>query len=192
MSIIISCFFIFLLCLSNQSSCKARHVIEAHQKGTVEKLDEMEMTNKGPSGGSVGLTNNKGENYYIMGSDDNEEAAGATTTTTPTTTTDQGKMMMSSMNWIKEKLQKHIIRGKISGKKIFESLCICDVGLLKATQIKEPRRRLIKRRLSLKEEVDNFNTTSKVEDHHHHVVVKDYEPPHGTPPIHNKQTNIQN
>ncbi|KAM6582115.1 hypothetical protein CsatB_009117 [Cannabis sativa] len=113
MSIIISCFFIFLLCLSNQSSCKARHIIEAHQKGSVEKVDElMEMT-KGPSG-SVEVTNNKGENHYIMTSDDdNEEAAGSTTTTT--TTTDQGKMMMSSMNWIKEKLQKHIIRGRISG-----------------------------------------------------------------------------
>ncbi|XP_062087145.1 uncharacterized protein LOC133793934 [Humulus lupulus] len=160
---IICCFFIFLLCLSKQSSCEARQ-IGVHQKGAVEMVQiQMELTK-----GGVVLT--KGENY-IMASDDEAGDAGATATT-------QGKMSSSksSETSIKERL-KHI-RGKFSGKKIFESLS--DVGLLKATQIKEPRRR----GLSVKEDVD-FNNTSKVEDH---VVVSDYEPPHGTPPIHNRET----
>ncbi|KAH7537868.1 uncharacterized protein LOC107414321 isoform X1 [Ziziphus jujuba] len=57
-----------------------------------------------------------------------------------------------------------------AGSEIFESFC--HVGLLKATRMKDPGRR------GLKEDVD-FKTKNVQDD--------DYDPPHQTPPIHNKQ-----
>ncbi|PON56262.1 hypothetical protein PanWU01x14_182740 [Parasponia andersonii] len=169
----ISCFFIFLLCLSKQGSCKARHFGARGQKG-IFAAEHFHYSGKGmekvqlqmdSSKGGIAVTKQGGNSVA------DKRHAGATAQ-------ENVKEYSSSGTSVKEPLNHK--RAKISGKEIFESLS--HVGLPKATQIKELRRR----GLFVKEAVD-FNTTNKVEDQYH-VVVKDYEPPHGTPPIHNKET----
>ncbi|XP_050155138.1 uncharacterized protein LOC126629220 [Malus sylvestris] len=182
-SIISSVFSIFLLFLS-MHECEARYIVLVPQgfgapfqpssKGllNVEKFK------------TLGMDSSKG---FVMKEDDEAEkvhgrAITSTTTQNPNETKDSKTTTPPSVNEVKYTSRGQKSGMEHAGSEILESLGHM-VGLLKATSPttkKEARRRA----LSGKEAV-NYNSDDRVEDN---VVHTDYNPPHSTPPIHNRKT----
>ncbi|TQD98987.1 hypothetical protein C1H46_015354 [Malus baccata] len=176
-SIISSVFSIFLLFLS-MHECEARYIglvpqgfgapFQPSSKGliNVEKFK------------TLGMDSSKG---FVTKEDD---GAITSTTTQNTNETKDSKTTTPppSVNEVKYTSRGQKSGMEHAGSEILESLGHM-VGLLKATSPttkKEARRRA----LSGKEAV-NYNSDDRVEDN---VVHTDYNPPHSTPPIHNRKT----
>ncbi|KAB2598513.1 hypothetical protein D8674_001433 [Pyrus ussuriensis x Pyrus communis] len=181
-SIIYSVFSIFLLFLS-MHECQARYIVlvpkgvgatfQPSSKGLllVEKFK------------TLGMDSSKG---FVMKEDDEVEkvhgGAITSTTTQDTNETKDSKTPPPPVNEVKYNSRGQKSGMEHAGSEILESLGHM-VGLLRATSPttkKEARRRA----LSGKEAV-NYNTDDKVDDN---VVHTDYNPPHSTPPIHNRKT----
>ncbi|EXC08934.1 hypothetical protein L484_003386 [Morus notabilis] len=186
---IVSCFFIILLlCLSKKDySCKARQ-IEAHYKvqlhmESAQGRDSFDYRDRGHIVTSDQEQSNKGlTRGKFSGGVLRKQPLVYVSWRVPSKKQDNKKNSYKDKNpgfYSDYSRPRTRILGH-AGREMFESFC--HVSLLKATQIKEPRRR----GLSAKEAVQ-FNAANKVEDNHDrdHAVVSDYEPPHGTPPIHN-------